>query len=84
VRYCCDRIAVGHASATLRPDGEGAVRLTCVGSSVRDGKQLADLFEPDTGNHYLFEPDDLERLAADIRAFLSNRRERFAAFSNSM
>ena len=78
------RFAVGHSSATLRPDGADAVRLTCVGSSVRDGKQFADVFEPAMGNRYAFEPADLERLGGDIRAFLSNRRERFAAFSNSM
>ena len=77
------RFAVGHASATLRPDGEHGVRLTCVGSSVRDGKQFADLFEPAAGARYAFEPGDVERLAADIRAFLSGRRERFAAFSQT-
>jgi len=35
------RFAVGHLSATLRPASDGGVRLTCVGSSVRDGRQFA-------------------------------------------
>lgn len=78
------RFAVGHASATLRPDGENGVRLTCVGSSVLAGKQLADLFEPAAGPHYAFEHDEIVRLAFDIRAFLSNRRERFASFSGAV
>jgi hypothetical protein len=75
------RFAVGHASATLRPDGIDAVRLTCIGTSVRDGRQLADLFEPATGARYAFEPDDVVRLGADIRAFLSSRREGFVSYS---
>jgi len=75
------RFAVGHASATLRPDGLDAVRLTCIGTSVRDGRQLADLFEPATGARYAFEPDDVVRLGADIRAFLSSRREGFVSYS---
>ena len=78
------RFAVAHASATLRPDGEDGVRLTCVGSSVVGGKQLADLFEPAAGARYAFEPGDLVRLGADIRAFLSNRRERFVSFSGAV
>lgn len=75
------RFAVGHASATLRPDGLDAVRLTCIGTSVRDGRQLADLFEPAAGARYAFEPDDVVRLGADIRAFLSSRREGFVSYS---
>jgi hypothetical protein len=78
------RFAVGHASATLRPDAETGVRLTCIGSSVRGGKQFADLFEPAAGARYTFEPADVVRLGADIRAFLCNRRERFVAYSASM
>jgi hypothetical protein len=77
------RFAVAHLSATLRPDGDDGVRLTCVGSSVRDGRQLADLFEPAAGAHYAFEPAEVARLGSDIRAFLSNRRERFTSFSGS-
>ncbi len=77
------RFAVGHASATVRPDGDG-VRLTCIGSSVRDGKQFADLFEPVAGAYYAFERADVERLGADVRAFLNNRREGFRAYSASM
>jgi hypothetical protein len=77
------RFAVGHASATLRPEGEDAIRLTCVGSSIRNGKQFADLFEPAAGATYTFAPDELERLGADARAFLSHRRERFVAYSAS-
>lgn len=75
------RFAVGHFSATLRPDGEGSVRLTCIGSSVRDGKQFADLFEPAGGATYAFEAAAIERCGADMRAFLAGRRERFVAFS---
>ena len=75
------RFAVGHLSATLRPAGDGGVRLTCVGSSVRDGRQFADLFEPAAGAHYPFETDEVARLGTDIRAFLSGRRERFVSFS---
>lgn len=76
------RFAVGHASATLRPEGDG-VRLTCVGSSVRAGVQFADLFEPAAGAYYPFEPAELVRLGADVRAFLGNRRERFKSYSGS-
>lgn len=78
------RFAVGHASATVRPEGAASVRLTCVGSSVRAGKQFADLFEPAAGAHYAFEPADVVRLGADVRAFLSNRRAGFRAYSASM
>lgn len=77
------RFAVGHASATLRPDGESGVRLTCIGSSVRAGRQLTDLFEPASGAYYAFDPAGIERLGGDIRAFLSNRRERFVSYSGS-
>jgi hypothetical protein len=75
------RFAVGHLSATLRPAGDDGVRLTCVGSSLRDGRQFADLFEPAAGAHYPFEIAEIARLGADIRAFLSGRRERFVSFS---
>jgi hypothetical protein len=75
------RFAVGHLSATLRPAGDDGVRLACVGSHVRDGRQFADLFEPAAGAHYPFETAEIARLGADIRAFLSGRRERFVSFS---
>lgn len=75
------RFAVGHLSATLRPDGLDGVRLTCIGTSVREGRQLADLFEPAAGARYAYEPDDVVRLGADIRAFLSSRREGFVSYS---
>jgi len=78
------RFAVGHASATLRPEGLDGVRLTCVGTSIRDGRQFADLFEPAAGARYLFEPDDVIRLGADIRAFLNNRREGFVSYSGAV
>ena len=55
-----------------------------IGSSVRAGKQFADLFEPVAGAHYPLEPGDIVRLGADVRAFLSNRREAFRAYSASM
>jgi hypothetical protein len=78
------RFAVGHASATLRPDGDDGVRLTCVGSSVRKGRQFADLFEPAAGARYAFKADDVVRLGTDIRAFLCNRRERFVSYSGAV
>jgi hypothetical protein len=78
------RFAVGHMSATVRPEGTAGVRLTCIGSSVRDGKQFADLFEPADGAHYAFEPGDVARLGVDVRAFLNNRRDGFRAYSASM
>jgi hypothetical protein len=70
------RFAVGHAAATLRPGGAG-IRLICVGSEIRAGRQVTEIFEPAHGPHYDLGPHDVERLAADIRAFLSNRRDRF-------
>lgn len=73
------RFAVGHAAATLRPDGADGVRLTCIGTEIRDGRQVTDIFEPLRGPRYELAPDDVERLAADIRAFLANRRERFTS-----
>ena len=75
------RFAVGHLSATLLPAGDDGVRLTCVGSNVRDGRQFADLFEPVAGAHYPFETAEIVRLGNDIRAFLSGRRERFKSYS---
>ncbi len=33
------------------------------------------------GARYAFEPDDVLRLGADIRAFLSSRREGFVSYS---
>jgi hypothetical protein len=71
------RFAVGHAAATLYPDGERALRLVCVGSEVRDGRQFADRYAPLTGARYVFVPDEVARLAGDIRAFLAHRWERF-------
>jgi hypothetical protein len=71
------RFAVGHAAATLYPDAAGGVRLVCIGSEVRFDRQFADAFEPARGSHYSLEADEIERLGADIRAFLSNQRERF-------
>ena len=75
------RFAVGHNSATVRPFDDGIVRLTCIGSSVRDGRQVIDLFETAQGPQYALKPPDIERLANDIRAFLSNRRQRFASIA---
>ena len=57
------------------------MRLTCVGSNVRDGRQFADLFEPAAGANYAYEAAEITRLGADIRAFLSGRRERFVSYS---
>jgi hypothetical protein len=72
------RFAVGHAAATLYPDEPAGIRLICIGSEVRFERQFAIPFEPVRGARYRLEPRDVERLALDVRAFLSNRRERFA------
>jgi hypothetical protein len=72
------RFAVGHAAATLRPDGENGVRLTCIGSELWFGRQFTQTFEPLRGARYDLVSDEVERLGADVRAFLDNRRERFA------
>lgn len=69
------RFAVGHNSATIRPHDDGIVRLTTIGSSLRGGRQVVDLFEPAQGPLYKLIPSDIARLAIDIRRFLSNRRE---------
>jgi hypothetical protein len=71
------RFAVGHAAATLYPDGERALLLACVGSEVRDGRQFADRYAPLAGARYVFMPEEVARLGADIRAFLAHRWERF-------
>lgn len=71
------RFAVGHAAATLYPDGERALRLVCVGSEVRFGRQYADRYETAAGARYVFVPEEIVRLGTDIRAFLSHRWERF-------
>ena len=77
------RFAVGHNSATVRPHDDGIIRLTCIGSSLRGGRQVIDLFEPATGSLYALKPPDVARLANDIRAFLGNRRERFVPMSRT-
>jgi len=71
------RFAVGHNSATVRPHDDGIVRLTSIGSTLRDGRQVIDLFEPAGGALYELFPPDIERLAIDIRRFLADRRETF-------
>ncbi len=71
------RFAVDHAAATLYADGESALRLVCVGSDIRFGRQYADRYQPPGGARYVFVPDEIVRLGADIRAFLSGRWERF-------
>jgi hypothetical protein len=75
------RFAVGHNSATVRPHDDGIVRLTSIGSSLREGRQVIDLFEPARGPHYALARPDVERLAVDIRLFLSGRRDRFVPLS---
>jgi len=69
------RFAVGHNSATIRPHDDGIVRLTSIGSSLRGGRQVIDLFEPAQGSLYKLISSDIARLAVDVRRFLSNRRE---------
>ena len=72
------RFAVGHAAATLYPDDvSGGVRLVCILSEVRFDQQFATPFVPRGGARYTFAASEIERLAADIRAFLSNARDRF-------
>jgi hypothetical protein len=71
------RFAVGHAAATLYPGAAGGIRLVCIASDVRFAQQFTTPFVPSRGAQYAFEAREIERLAADIRAFLSNRRERF-------
>jgi hypothetical protein len=75
------RFAVGHNSATLRPHDLDIVRLTCLGSSVRNGRQVVDLFEPLDGADYALTSRDMTRLAANVRAFLAERRDRFRALA---
>ena len=76
------RFAVGHQSATIRPHDDGIVRLSCIGSSLRDGLQVTDLFEPAGGADYALTSPDIMRLANDIRAFLAGRLERFVPLSS--
>jgi hypothetical protein len=71
------RFAVGHAAATLLPDADAGIRLKCIASELRFGRQYTHLLVPARGNTYALEPAEIERLGSDIRAFLSNRRERF-------
>ena len=71
------RFAVGHNSATVRPHDLDTVRLTCLGSSVRAGRQVVDVFEPLDGVDYALISRDVTRLAANVRAFLAERRDRF-------
>jgi hypothetical protein len=77
------RFAVGHNSATIRPHDDGIVRLTTIGSSLRGDRQVIDLFEPARGPLYKRTPPDIERLAIDIRRFLSNRLEKFTTQSGA-
>jgi hypothetical protein len=77
------RFAVGHNSATIRPHDDGIVRLTSIGSSLRGGRQVIDLFEPTHGPLYKLIRSDIERLAVDVRRFLSNRREFYLPLSSS-
>jgi hypothetical protein len=77
------RFAVGHNSATIRPHDDGIVRLTSIGSSLRGGRQVIDLFEPAHGPLYKLIPSDIARLAIDVRRFLSNRREFYLPLSSS-
>jgi hypothetical protein len=75
------RFAVAHASVTLRPDGPAALTLTCIESSIRHNRQFAAFFEPLRGVRYVLDGAEIERLTADVRAFLANHRERFIARS---
>jgi len=75
------RFAVSHSSATIRPDGTNAVHLTCIETSVVHNRQYAVAFEPPRGPRYALGTSDMARLAADVRAFFSHRREGFTALT---
>jgi hypothetical protein len=70
------RFAVGHVAATLHPVDEG-IRLTCILSEVRFQNQVVHLFRPHGGDRYALDDEAIERLGADIRAFLCERADRF-------
>jgi hypothetical protein len=72
------RFAVGHAAATLYPDGADAVRLVCVASEVRFEQQFTTIYAPRSGPRYALDARDVMRLGTDIRAFVSNQRARFS------
>jgi hypothetical protein len=72
------RFAVGHSAATLFPDAEnGGIRLTCIGSAIRWGRQIVENYVPAAGPQYPLDPGAVERLGADVRAFLCDRRDGF-------
>jgi len=73
------RFAVGHASTILRPEGTNALRLTCIETTIVGNRQVAASFEPPRGPRYALGTTDVARLAADIRAFFSGRRDHFTA-----
>ncbi len=65
------RFAVGHASATLRPDDAVTMRLTCTVTTVRGVHQTVTHVGPRDGATYGVDPAEVERLAFDMRAFLA-------------
>jgi hypothetical protein len=71
------RFAVGHAAATLYPDGDYGIRLKCVFSEVRFEQQFTTIYVPPRGSRYVRAAAEVERLGADIRAFMSNERAGF-------
>jgi hypothetical protein len=71
------RFAVDHASVTLHPEGEAAIRLTCIQSTVRGVRQYVEHFQTPEGPRYPATAAAIERLAADMRAFLSGRHGHF-------
>jgi hypothetical protein len=75
------RFAVGHTSATIRPDGTNALRCTCIETTIVRNRQYAVAFEPPRGPRYALGTSDVARLAADVRAFFSHRRDGFNALT---
>ena len=72
------RFAIGHAAATLYPDGDDGIRLKCVFSEVRFGQQFTTIYAPPHGPRYHRTAPEIARLGTDIRAFISNRRAGFS------
>jgi hypothetical protein len=76
------RFAVGHLAATLVPEDTG-IRVTCILSEVRPNWQRVHLMQPLRGGRYELERADIERLGADIRAFLFNQLDRFTELAQT-
>jgi hypothetical protein len=69
------RFSANAASATVWPSQDGSLWLTCLGEPALGNRPLS-IFEP-AGPSYALTTLDLERIGADIRCFLSGRRDGF-------